>query len=154
MYTFLSAMNAINRWIVFLKQAGVYGNTKIIIVSDHGNSFDTDLFENTGMEGFNPLLMVKPLNARGPLVRSEDFMTNADVPSMATAGMIDNPVNPYLGTPLEPTGSKVPQTVARGVSFQPRRHGPYAYAISRIREFLGPDIFHASSWGQWQDQAE
>jgi arylsulfatase A-like enzyme len=150
-------MKAINRWIDFLKKEGVYDNTKIIIVSDHGNSFDTDMFENTGMESFNPLLMVKPFNARGALVISEEFMTNADVPAIAAEGAINHPVNPYLGTPVAPQndgfnpGRKIPQTVARGVSFQPRRHGPYVYNLSRIREFTGPDVFHASSWGQWQE---
>ena len=152
MYTFLSAMKALNRWIEFLKKEGVYDNTKIIIVSDHGNSFDTDMFENTGMESYNPLLMVKPFKARGPLALSEKFMTNADVPSIATEGAIDNPVNPYLGTPVaEPENGKIPQTVARGVSFQPRRHGPYVYNLNGKREFYGPDIFRASSWGQWQE---
>jgi YidC/Oxa1 family membrane protein insertase len=152
MYTFLSAMKAINRWIDFLKKAGVYDNTKIIIVSDHGNSFDTELFENTGMESYNPLLMVKPFNARGALALSEEFMTNADAPAIAVAGMIENPRNPYLGTPVaEPERGKIPQRVARGVSFQPRRHGPYVYTLSGTREFLGPDIFRASSWGPWQE---
>jgi hypothetical protein len=96
MYTFLSAMKAINRWIDFLKKEGLYDNTKIIIVSDHGNNFDTELFENTGMQSYNPLLMVKPFNARGPLALSQEFMTNADVPSLAVEGAIPNPVNPYL----------------------------------------------------------
>ncbi|MDR1248770.1 MAG: YidC/Oxa1 family membrane protein insertase [Treponema sp.] len=151
MYTFLSAMKAINRWIVFLKEAGVYDNTKIIIVSDHGNGFDTELFEETGMESYNPLLMVKPFNARGPLAVSQEFMTNADVPAIAAAGAIDHPVNPYLGTPVVLKNDKIPQTVARGVSFQPRRHGPYVYNLSGIREFTGPDIFRASSWGPWRE---
>jgi YidC/Oxa1 family membrane protein insertase len=152
MYTFLSAMKAVNRWIDFLKKSGVYDNTKIIIVSDHGDGFDTDMFENSGMQSYNPLLMVKPFNARGPLARSEEFMTNADVPSIVAEGAIDNPVNPYLGTPIAPASNKIPQTVARGVSFQPRRHGPYVYNLSGTREFLGPDIFHASSWAKWQEQ--
>jgi hypothetical protein len=152
MYTFLSAMKAINRWIEFLKNTGVYDNTKIIIVSDHGNSFDTDMFENTGMENYNPLLMVKPFKARGPLALSKEFMTNADVPSIAAEGLLGNPINPYLGTPVAaPENGKVPQAVARGVSFQPRRHGPYGYTLSGKREFYGPDIFSASSWGPWQE---
>jgi hypothetical protein len=151
MYTFLAAMNALNRWIDFLKQAGVYDNTRIIIVSDHGNGFDTEMFENSGMESFNPLLMVKPFNTRGPLTISDQFMTNADVPSIVTADM-NNPVNPYLQTPLGGEDfKKLPLTVGRGVSFQPRRHGPYVYNLSGIREFNGPDIFHASSWGKWQE---
>jgi hypothetical protein len=153
MYTFLSAMKTINRWIDFLKQEGVYDNTKIIIVSDHGNDFDTKRFENTGMQRYNPLLMVKPFHSRGSLALSQEFMTNADAPSIAVNGMIDNPINPYLGTPLASPAEngKIPQTVARGVSFQPRRHGPYVYALSGTRKFRGPDIFSASSWEPWEE---
>jgi hypothetical protein len=104
------------------------------------------------MESYNPLLMVKPFNARGALALSKEFMTNADAPSIAAIGMIDHPINPYLGTPLaEAENGKIPQTVARGVSFQPRRHGPYVYNLSGTREFRGPDIFRASSWDPWRE---
>jgi YidC/Oxa1 family membrane protein insertase len=152
MYAFLSAMKAIDRWIDFLKKEAVYDNTKIIIVSDHGNGLDTERFEDTGMESYNPLLLVKPFNARGPLAVSREFMTNADAPALAAEGAVANPINPYLGTPVAPPrDGKVPQTVARGVSFQPRRHGPYVYNLSGTREFFGPDIFSASSWGPWQE---
>jgi hypothetical protein len=149
MYTFLAALKTIDRWISFLKEKNVYDNTRIIITSDHGDSFDTDLFEDTGMESYNPLLMVKPFDSRGTLAISGKFMTNADVPSLASVDM-DNPVNPYLGTPLGEV-TKLPLRVAQAVSFQPRRHGPYTYKLSGTREFTGPDIFHASSWGEWQE---
>jgi YidC/Oxa1 family membrane protein insertase len=150
MYTFLAALKAIDRWISFLKEKNVYDNTRIIITSDHGNSFDTDMFEDTGMESYNPLLMVKPFNSRGSLNISDKFMTNADVPSLAAADM-DKPVNPYLGTPLGDAAKKLPLRVARAVSFQPRRHGPYTYKLNGTREFTGSDIFHASSWDNWQE---
>jgi hypothetical protein len=80
-------------------------------------------------------------------------MTNADVPSIVTAGM-DNPVNPYLGTPIGEEAKKLPLTVAGAVSFQPRRHGPYTYNLSGTRELKAPDIFHASSWGSWQERGK
>ncbi len=36
MYVFLASIKAVGRWLNYLKQCGVYDNTKIIIVSDHG----------------------------------------------------------------------------------------------------------------------
>jgi hypothetical protein len=149
MYTFMAAVNAIDRWIVYLKDAGVYDNTRIIIVADHGNGFDNDLFENSGMESYNPLLMVKPPNSRGPLAISDDFMTNADLPSLVTVDM-PNPANPYSGKPINSGDKKRPLTVAQAVSFQPRRHGPYSFTLSGIREFFGSSIFSSASWGEWQ----
>jgi YidC/Oxa1 family membrane protein insertase len=148
MYTFMAALKAAGRWINFLKEQHVYDNTRIIIVADHGDAMDTDLFEHSGMESYNPLLMVKPFNSRGNLRISDEFMTNADVPSIATEDM-DNPVNPYLGVPIRRDAKTLPLRVARAVSFQPRLHGPYVYSLSRTRRLIGRDIFRADSWEAW-----
>ena len=40
--------------------------------------------------------MVKDFNSN-ELVTSDAFMTNADVPTLAVEGLIDNPVNPFTG---------------------------------------------------------
>ena len=90
----------------YLREQGVWDNTRIIIVADHGTmNFDVSFFgEQTnivrsGMEAYNPVLMVKDFGSTGFTV-SDEFMTNADVPFIATQGIIDNPVNPYTGNPL------------------------------------------------------
>jgi YidC/Oxa1 family membrane protein insertase len=153
MYTFMAAMKAVGRWLDALKTMGVYDNTRIIIVSDHGDGFDkTDntRVEVSGIEAHNPLLLVKQPDARGPLTISDAFMTNADVPTLVTAEM-DNPVNPYLGTPIGSAAKDGPLTVVDEVSFQPRRHGPYRYNLTETRKLVGRDIFKAASWDPWQE---
>ena len=46
---------------------------------------------------YNPILLVKDFNAKGSIETDDSFMTNADVPSIAVSGIIDNPINPYTG---------------------------------------------------------
>ena len=86
-------------WFDYLKNEGVYDNTRIIIVSDHGLALGLD--ENYTLAGqdlmhFNALLMVKDFNAQGFDI-DEQFMTNADVPSIATKGLVNNAKNPSTG---------------------------------------------------------
>jgi YidC/Oxa1 family membrane protein insertase len=146
MFTFMATLKAVTHWLNSLKERGVYDNTRIVIVSDHGTGFDTDLFEGSGMESFNPLLLVKQPNARGRLTVSDTFMTNADVPAILAVELA-RPVNPYTGAPL--AAARTPITVVNATS-QPRRHGPYAYTRSAERTLLEKNIFKAASWGQWQ----
>jgi len=91
----------------YLREQGVWDNTRIIIVADHGTmNYDVAFFGDqtsstvrSGMEAYNPVLMIKDFGSTGFTV-SEEFMTNADVPYIATQGIIDNPVNPFTGNPL------------------------------------------------------
>ena len=92
---------AVAEWLEYLRQEGVYDNTRIILVADHGyylSQFD-DLIHPDGLdiESLNPLLMVKDFNADDPWTSSNEFMTNADVPTLAMDGIIENPVNPFTG---------------------------------------------------------
>jgi hypothetical protein len=54
---------------------------------------------SANVELYFPLLLVKDFNSKGFTV-SEEFMTNADVPSLATAQLIEQPVNPFTGKPI------------------------------------------------------
>lgn len=96
----MAAFIQISNWITYLKKEGVYDNTRIILVSDHGRSlsqFENLQLEGIDVEGYNPLLMVKDFNDNYELRESDDFMTNGDVPSLAVEGVINNPINPYTG---------------------------------------------------------
>ena len=46
--------------------------------------------------GYNPILLVKDFNSEEYSV-SEDFMTIADVPSLAMNDVIDDAINPFSG---------------------------------------------------------
>ena len=103
----VSAFLRIAEWLDYLRENEVYDNTRIILVSDHGYStsqIEELTISNNGKDVFNaqgyfPLLMVKDFSGTGFAV-SEEFMTNADVPTLATEGVIENPVNPFTGKPI------------------------------------------------------
>lgn len=101
-HTNVAALMRLGDWFDYLREKGVYDNTRIILVSDHGR--DLQLFDDgEGMHDLDfymPLLMVKDFNAKG-FHTSDEFMTNADVPTLATAGLIENPVNPFTGNPVD-----------------------------------------------------
>lgn len=97
---FASAIIMLGRYFDYLKENGVYDNTRIIIVSDHGstgakNPEIKDDFYNNHAINYNPLLMVKDFNQKGDVKTSYEFMCNADTPYLSAKGIIDNPKNPY-----------------------------------------------------------
>ena len=103
----MSSILALGRWFEYLKKEGVYDNTRIIIVSDHGRALhlndayhlDDGTDEFMDIEAYYPLLLIKDFNSKEFSI-SEEFMTNADVPTYAMKGLIDNPVNPFTGNPV------------------------------------------------------
>ena len=90
----------LGNWFDYLKEEGIYDNTRIIIVADHG--YDLGQFEDMIMndeldvESVNPLLMFKDFDAK-EFTTDNTFMTNADVPTLAMQGIINDPVNPFTG---------------------------------------------------------
>ena len=97
--TNMAAMLQLGKWFDYLRENDVYDNTRIILVSDHGrNLYQSGAlsFEHENMAAYYPLLMVKDFNSR-EFTTSYDFMTNADVPTLATNGIIENPINPFTG---------------------------------------------------------
>jgi YidC/Oxa1 family membrane protein insertase len=105
-----TAIKRLGTWFDFLKENGVYDNTRIIIVADHGANIDTGAFRAmkslpVTRDAFNPLLLVKDFYAAGLLKTDFSFMTNADVPLLAFDNLILNPVNPFTKKPLASTKS-------------------------------------------------
>ncbi len=100
----MAALLLLGKWFDTLRAEGVYDNTRIIIVSDHGfNVHHNDAYELTWGSGemtdlnwFYPLLMMKDFGAT-EWKTSEEFMTNADVPTLAFSDVIPHPVNPSTG---------------------------------------------------------
>ena len=92
------------KWLAYLKEQGVYDNTRIILVADHGYylaQFDYLIYNNElDIEGLRPLLMVKDFDSNKEWTTDMTFMTNADVPVLAMDGLIKNPVNPFTGNPV------------------------------------------------------
>ena len=103
-HTNMATMLKIGEWLDYLKSNGVYDNTRIILVADHGwnlRHFEDLIVEDIkdgygDIERYYPLLFVKDFNAKH-LTVSKEFMTNADVPSIAFKDIVANPVNPFTG---------------------------------------------------------
>lgn len=96
----MAAMVQLGKWFDYMRKNGVYDNTRIILVSDHGFPLhqieDLQYDDGEDMALFYPLLMVKDFNSEG-FTTSDEFMTNGDVATLAMKGIIDNPVNPFTG---------------------------------------------------------
>ena len=100
----MAVMIQLGKWFDYLRENDVYDNTRIILVADHGQHlahFDELVMNGgtsslTNVEMYYPLLMVKDFDS-DEFVTSYDFMTNADVPTLATMGLIENPINPFTG---------------------------------------------------------
>ena len=98
--TNVCALIKVGEWLDYLKREGVYDNTRIVLVSDHGNNLGQfekmNLDNGIDVEAYNTLLLVKDFNSKG-FKTSDVFMTNADTPTLAVDGVISNPVNPFSG---------------------------------------------------------
>lgn len=101
----MASLLKLGEWFDYLREEGVYDNTRIIIVSDHGRDigwFHAFSFgeKHQSCEWYLPLFMVKDFDAHGFEI-STDFMTNADTCPLAVQGIIPNPVNPFTGNLLD-----------------------------------------------------
>ncbi len=99
----IGALLRLGEWFDWMRENGVYDNTRIIIVSDHGRwlyQFEGQRIDKKlDVQMVNPLFMVKDFDAHG-FTTSDEFMTNADAAVMAAAGVIENPTNPFTGVAL------------------------------------------------------
>ena len=109
-HTNVLAYRTIGEWLEFLKSEGVYDNTRIILVSDHGyylwhRFYDTELSKaDVDIDNYKPILLVKDFGAKGDLVLNDEFMTLADVPSIALDGLIEDPENPFTHKKIDTSG--------------------------------------------------
>jgi len=94
---------AIGQWFDYLRSEGVYDNTRIIIVSDHGAALyqDEDMILSNGLDmmAYNPVLLIKDFDEEGFRV-SDEYMTNAVVPYHASEGVVVDQINPMTGNAL------------------------------------------------------
>ena len=111
----MAAFLQLGNWFDWLRENEVWDNTRIVLVADHGYYFgdllqmklsppafypDDDEDEYyLNLPAYNPLLMVKDFDSH-EFKTDYSFMTNADTPLLAFAGLIEDPVNPFLGTPI------------------------------------------------------
>ena len=96
----MAALLQLGIWFDWMRDNEVYDNTRIIIVADHGAKIegfpDLILDAKRDIMYYIPLLMVKDFNASG-FCTDNQFMTNADTPTLALQGLLEDPVNPFTG---------------------------------------------------------
>ncbi len=146
----------LSRWFDFLKEQGVYDNTRIIVVSDHGAQSKRSAQENLLLPGGNKhldqyraLLMVKDFNQKGEMRIDDTFMTNADTPALLVEGIITDPVNPYTHAPLSNEGKENGVAITTSSKWKPEQNGKYAFDISPEQWLqVKDDIFSIGNWRQ------
>lgn len=135
----MATMMKLGEWFDYMKENDVYDNTRIILVADHGSAWwniDSLLYDWTmGMTGdlgyYYPLLMVKDFDS-DTFTTSNEFMTNADTPTIAVQGLIENPVNPFTGKEIN-NGEKYAhdQYVMASNQWEIAVHGDYQFNASQ-----------------------
>ena len=106
-------LEGLTRWFEWMRENGVYDNTKIIIAADHGAG---EFGQNWFASAVTPLLMVKDFDSSGDLVESDMLMSNSDVLSIICSGLETS----YDDVPPDPTLS--PED-GRVVTFTVTTHG-------------------------------
>jgi hypothetical protein len=140
-------------WLVELKRHGVYDNTRIIIVSDHGAGVDARLSEidipvpGERRESYNPLLLVKDFYTHGELKTDMDFMTNADVPALTLKGIVNEPVNPFTGSPIDTKPKQDGVYITTNHLPLPPHHGKFTFKITGDQWLrVHNNIFDPDNW--------
>jgi YidC/Oxa1 family membrane protein insertase len=144
-----AAIKRLAAWFDFLKKENVYDNTRIILVSDHGPepNFITKIGLPFNVDQFNPLLMVKDFYATGELKTDMAFMSNADVPYLSLANLIDNPVNPFTGNVISIERKKEPLYIAISGTIHITGRNEAQFSLNpKIDYYVHDNIFFAENW--------
>lgn len=147
----ISSLLRLGEWFDFLREQGVYDNTRIIIVADHGfdlGQFDyMELSNGVNVEAVNPLLLVKDFNSKGFNI-SDEFMTNADTPTIALEGIVTNPVNPFTGNSINSDAKTSNSQIITTSQFSDNKDGQISTLYTDDGEWwmVNDDIFDVNNW--------
>ena len=140
MYTMLR----IGQILDYMKEEGVYDNTRIILVSDHGAL--TGQFDNIKAEKAACLLMYKDFYSDGDIRKDDTFMTNADTPTLAVNGLISEPINPYTGKVIDSSKKAEPQLVCNYLTWHTQTKADTVIDDGGEWYKVQDDIFDESNW--------
>ncbi len=145
----MASLIQMGRWFDYMRENGVYDNTRIILVSDHGvNTSQLDelsISNSFTAELYFPLLMVKDFNST-EFTTSDTFMTNADVPYLAMNGVIENPVNPFTNKPISMDAkTSHEQMISMSYSWNVASNNGKTF-ISSNWASVKDDIWNKSNW--------
>lgn len=152
----MASLLRVGEWLNFLKQEGVYDNSRIIIAADHGSppGAPIDQFEymkvggplDLDVEHVNPLLLIKDFGSTG-FSTSDEFMTLADIPTFATKDVIRDPVNPFTGNPVNSDRKTDPIQVTFSGNWNTEQNNGNTFDTSDSHIYTVQDnIFDAANW--------
>ena len=135
------------RFIEKLKEIGIYDNSIIVILADHGRGHPEKTCETTAngnMAYLAPLILVKPFKARGALKKTDAPVTIADLPRT---------VFDELGIKADATGQSMlnlPEATSRERKYYYCRHERQAWTKLHMPD-LHEYIVDGHSWepGSW-----
>jgi hypothetical protein len=150
--TNMAALLRVGKWLNYLRENDVYDHTRIIIVSDHANNLGYSEMNaenaNINIGYYNPLLMVKDFAANEEFDFSDEFMTNADTPTIAFSGLVQNPVNPFSKESVTNDEKKNPkQIVCRSPWNITNNHG-CVFADSRYFTVENHEVLNPENWSE------
>jgi len=150
----------LSKWFDYLKENGVWDNTRIVIMSDHGSDeayhnrvpANITLPNGDPLQKYNNLLLVKDFEAAEELSIDSAFMTSADVPTIAVKNIINGPINPFTSEPLytdKDSGVIIPTAIWR----RSAKHGEYTYNFKN-NEWLKvkENVFKRENWTEYSAQ--
>ena len=155
----MAALLRLGEWFDYMREMGVYDNTRIIIVADHGalhmKQFKNLKLKVTNVMPFNPMLLVKDFGAK-EFTTDHTFMTNADTPSLAMQDVIENPVNPFTGNVINMDAKNAgAQIVTTSHNWKISNNHGKAYDTSDGKWLsVHDDIFNEDNWAFVADGTE
>lgn len=135
-----------------LKENGVYDNTRLVIIADHGYAVNVPAFEDfkngTDMTSFNPLLIVKDFNANGEPTVDNTFVTNADLVNIVSKGLGVSDSNPYTNNKFKTASDFSSFNVYRMDNWWTENYQKdYKYPIKdKVAYNVKDNIFVESNW--------
>ena len=149
----MAAFLRLSEFFDYLKENGVYDNTRIIIVSDHAIEVANEKFKgNYPLRDpitYNPLLLVKDFDSKESFKYNNDFMTNADVPLISLEGIIENPVNIFTGNTLTNNAKKDGICIISPNTWSPDGQNKNTFNVQDTNwYYLKDDITNPSNWKQ------
>lgn len=154
----MAAMKYLGAWFDYLKSEGMYDNTRIIIVSDHGWSLEqypdriiggkvlgNDRSNANDTMYYNSLLLVKDFEETGEPKTDNTLMTSADVPLLATENLLSSMVNPYTSKDLNDSVDKTEVHIFAGHDYEIEDNLGTTYTSTDFFS-VHDNIFDLSNW--------
>lgn len=157
-HPFIAAIKQLTKYFEYLKNNDIWNNTRIIVVSDHGQGLDNNIFtefSNSTMPArFNPLLLVKDFNANNDFTTDNTFMTNADTLFIAKKDLNISNTNPL-------TKKELIQDKKDGcfISVLPQFNTAYIikrnqFPVPSEKYHVKDDIFNPDNWKDLTENGE